>query len=287
MALEIRELKMVLAVARQGSISAAAESLHCVQSNVTARIRQLEDRLNTPLFHRRSRGVTPTRAGQLLVDYAERIIRLASEAENAVTRDDAAGGKLLIGSMETTAAVRLPPVLARYHSTHPQVELNLITGTSEETLQRLLDYQVDAALVAGEISHQELVAEKAYEEELVLVTAVDQNPLEPIENLKILVFRQGCSYRARLEDWLRQTGRFPYKTVELGSIEGILGCITAGMGVSFLPRSVVERPTLPAGCAIHPLQDDAGRMTTWLVSRRDESMGKALQAFRNMVLKGV
>ncbi|MCD6581180.1 MAG: LysR family transcriptional regulator [Desulfuromusa sp.] len=282
--MEISELKIFLAVAKKGSISRAAEEIHCVQSNVTARIKQLEERLDVTLFHRKSRGVTLTTSGHQLLEYAERIIRLVKEAEDAVTDQNEPNGRLLIGTMETTAAVRLPPLLAGYHRSYPQVELHLVTGTSEESLIRLVDYQVDGVLVSGKVTHDALVVEKAYEEELVLVAPLSVKSLEQVNNLKILVFRMGCTYRAQLEGWLKKTGRRPYQIIEFGSVEGILGCIAAGMGISFLPRSVVERPYFQNNYSLHSLPKDFGNMITWFVWRRNENPSKALLAFRDLMV---
>ncbi len=284
--MEISELKIFLAVAKKGSISRGAEEIHCVQSNVTARIKQLEERLGVTLFHRKSRGVTLTTSGQQLQEYAERIIRLVDEAESAITNKNGPHGRLLIGTMETTAAVRLPSLLATYHRSYPQVELHLVTGTSEESLKRLVDYQVDGVLVSGKVTHDALVAEKAYEEELVLVAPPSVESLEQISNLKILVFRAGCTYRGQLEGWLKKTGRRPYQIIEFGSVEGILGCIAAGMGVSFLPRSVVERPHFQNNYSLHCLPKDFGNMITWFVRRRKENPSEALLAFKNLIVTG-
>ncbi len=282
--MEISELKIFLAVAKKGSISRAAEELHCVQSNVTARIKQLEERLGAPLFYRKSRGVVLTSSGYQLLDYAERIIRLVGEAEDVIADRNEPTGKLLIGTMETTAAVRLPLLLANYHRTYPQVELHLVTGTSGESLNRLVDYQVDGVLVSGEVVNDTLIAEEAYREELVLVTPLAIDSVEQLDNLKILVFRSGCTYRAHLEDWLKKTGRRPYQIIEFGSVEGILGCIAAGMGISFLPRSVVERPNFNNNYSLHRLPDDYGNTITWFVRRRNERHTKALMAFSSLVV---
>ena len=281
--MEISELKIFLAVARQGSISRAAEELHYVQSNVTTRIKQLEERLDTSLFHRKSKGVCLTGAGLTLLNYAERIIQLANEAKEALNEKTLPQGSLTIGSMETTAAVRLPGLLADFHRRYPLVELNLVTAPSSISLKRLLDFQLEGALVAGEISHLSLSAEKVFEEELVIVAPLKVEPVS-VENLKILVFRSGCSYRAQLENWLQQSGRMNYQVVELGSIEGIIGCVAAGMGISFLPRSVVERPHYLQNCSLHGVPDQFSRMTTWFVRRRNEKSSKALQAFRELLL---
>lgn len=281
--MEIRDLRVFSSVAENSSISKAANELHYVQSNVTARIKHLEGQLDTVLFHRKSKGVELTASGHLLLDYAKRIVRLAKEAESVITDQGEPRGKLSIGSMETTAAVRLPTLLAAYHRSYPQVELNLVTGPSEDSIKRLLKFEVDGALVAGEINQDLLVAEKAFEEELVLVTPYHLKDIEQLSNFKILVFRVGCSYRAQLEHWLRLSGKRPYQIMEFGSIEGILGCVAAGMGISFLPRSIVEKRHIQNNCLLHSIPEEFSNMTTWLVRRRNETSSKAMQAFRDMV----
>lgn len=281
--MEIRDLRIFLSVAQHGSISKAARELHYVQSNVTARIKHLEERLNTPLFHRKTKGVELTGSGHLLLDYAKQIVRLTQEAENVIKDQDEPRGKLSIGSMETTAAVRLPSLLAAYHRSYPQVELKLVTGPSEASIKRLLEFEVDGALVAGEINQEHLVAEKAFEEELVLVTPYQLKNIDQLSNLTILVFRAGCSYRAQLERWLRESGKLPYKIIEFGSIEGILGCVAAGMGISFLPRSIIETKGNNEEFSLHSVPEEVGRMTTWFVRRRNENSGKAMQVFQEML----
>ena len=276
-------MRIFLSVAQNGSISKAAEELHYVQSNVTARIKHLEERLETPLFHRKSKGVVLTTSGHLLLDYAKRIIRLAKEAEATLTEQNQPNGKLLIGSMETTAAIRLPSLLAAYHRTYPQIELNLVTGPSEVSIKRLVDFDVDGALVAGEINQELLVAEKAFDEELVLIAPSSVTEIGQLKSMTILVFRSGCSYRVQLERWLRYTGNIPYKIMELGTIEGILGCIAAGMGISFLPRSVIEAKNDQKAFSLIPLPEDFSRMTTWFVMRREEKPSKAMTAFKEML----
>ncbi len=282
--MEISDLRIFLAVAQQGSISRAAEELHYVQSNVTARIKQLEERLGTVLFHRKSRGVVMTSSGQLLLDYAQRIIRLTKEAEEVIRDQGEPKGRLLIGSMETTAAVRLPPLLASYHRLYPKVELSLVTGSSAELLKRLLDYQIDGALVAGEISQEALLVEKAHEEEMVLVTPPDVDDPGQLANFKILVLRADCACRAQLEKWLHSTGRLPYQIIEIGSIEGIIGCVAAGMGVGFMPRSVVDKAHIRKICALHSLPDHFGTLTTWFVRHHTDNTSRAMQAFRDLVV---
>src|ERR1700754_2605210 len=121
--MELRNLRMFCAEADCGSFTAAAEKIHNVQSNVTMRIKELEAELNQQLFVRQRNGVVLTSAGQIFFGYAQRILQLTDESRNALLGTSSPKGLLRLGSMETTAAIRLPKLLAGYHAKYPQVQL--------------------------------------------------------------------------------------------------------------------------------------------------------------------
>jgi len=133
------DLLVFEAVARAGGVTKAAAELHTVQSNVTARIHQLERELGKPLFYRHSRGVTLTSAGEALLPYATRMGRLVVEATHALGETGTPRGPLRVGSLETTAARRLPPVLVAYSAAFPEVDATLRTGTSAELIADVLE----------------------------------------------------------------------------------------------------------------------------------------------------
>nr|WP_242482008.1 LysR family transcriptional regulator [Paracraurococcus ruber] len=250
------DLETFAAVARHGDITRAAGALNTVQSNVTARLQVLERELGARLFERHSRGVVLTAAGQRLLPYAGRIRALVDEARRVVADDGIPRGPLRLGAMETTAALRLPPLLARYARAFPEVELVVGTGPTATLVQEVLEHRLDAALVAGPVAHPELVEQVAFEEELVLVTAPDLPGLEPLAGmgeLKVLVFRAGCSYRQRLEATLAARGIAGVRRLEFGTLDGIVGCVAAGVGVTLLPRrcrgSLARRADRPARTA--------------------------------------
>jgi DNA-binding transcriptional LysR family regulator len=281
--MDCNELRIFKAVAEEGSVSRAAERLNCVQSNVTARIRQLEESLNVTLFHRKSRGVALTSAGRVLLDYAERILALVGEAERIVQEREPLGGRLIIGALETTAAVRLPPVLAEYHRRFPSVELQLVTGTALELIQKILDFKLDGTFVDGAIDHPELVVEECFVEENVLVCAAGGDPLLRERPINILAFPIGCFYRKQLEAWLHTSGLIPYRIMEFSTIETIIGCVSAGMGITFLPRSVLSGNLASEKIAIHSLPADVAHVTTRFLRRKNSVEPKTLSAFREVV----
>jgi LysR family transcriptional regulator, cell division regulator len=277
-------LATFLAVARHGSITAAAHELHTVQSNVTARVRHLESELRVELFERHSRGMSLTTAGGKLLDYAQRFRTLEAEARDALHDAGVIEGPLRLGSMESTAAVRLPKVLRRFHLAHPQVVLEVRTGPTADLLEQVVAHRLDAAFVAGPVAHPQLEAKAVFREELVLVSAQDGPSIgERMETdgLTAIVFRQGCSYRQRLEAQFASRGWLPFRRIEFGTVEGILGCVGANIGVTVLPRSVVERSAYRDELRCESFAPEPLWVETLFVMRRRECMGATLRAFAN------
>ncbi len=276
------DLRVFEAVARLGGMNRAAAELHTVQSNVTSRIQLLEAEVGGPLFHRHSRGVALTSAGMRLLPYAERIGRLLAEALQVARDDGRPKGPLIVGSLETTAAVRLSPILAAYAAAFPDVDLALRTGTTRELIEGVLDHRLEGAFVCGPIEHPELAEEPMFAEELVLVTGPAIGSLEQAfgaSALKLLVLRVGCSYRQRLEEVLARRGVVVARRLEFGTLDAILGCVAGGLGVTLLPRSLVEGARSEGRVALHDLPSGEGRVATVFIRRRDGFASSALAAF--------
>jgi DNA-binding transcriptional LysR family regulator len=280
--MDAANLRIFETVARLGGMNRAAAELNTVQSNVSARVRHLEEALATPLFDRRSSGVVLTAAGQRLLPFAVRIARLLDDARRAVDDDGRPNGVLTLGSLETTAALRLSPVLSAYASAFPEVDLVLRTGTSAELIEQVLGHRLEGAFVCGPIDHPELEQEVVFEENLVVVTAgavrsIDQ--LARAGGLKIVVLRAGCSYRQRLEEVLTRRGIVGLRRLEFGTLDSIIGCVAAGLGVTLLPESVVATARREGRVALHKLPASEARVETLFIRRRDAYVSSALDAF--------
>lgn len=280
--MDIRDLQIFLAVANEGSITRAAEKLEYVQSSISIRIQQLESELKTELFHRQRQGVRLTASGEILKSYAEKIVYLTQEAERVVADNSIPRGPLRIGSLETTAAVRLPSILTEYHSSFPEVDLSLRTGSTDELVNLVMKYELDGAFVAAPVEHVDLDVTEIGTEELVLVSS-DQFPsidsVNDLQNLVLLVFRPGCSYRRKLEDWLHGEGIIPARIMEFGTIEGIIGCVQAGLGVSLLPVSVVERAKIQYKLRHHKISEKFHKTPTLFIRRKDTYKTVAVSEF--------
>ncbi|MCS3416148.1 DNA-binding transcriptional LysR family regulator [Pseudomonas sp. BIGb0450] len=241
--MELAQLKMVKAVAQTGSVAQAALQLHCVPSNITTRIKQLESELGTPLFIRAGRGLAISAAGEVFLDYCERILALVEESKRAVDSNAIPRGKLRIGAVESSASGRLPPLLAEYHRRYPQVELELVTGAWAQLLDDLQHHRIDAALVAAGGKRAKLEQSVVYSERLVLITSASSAPIEDARDLAgrtLLVWPPGCPYRAALENWLKPHDIKP-AIASYASWGTIIGCVSAGIGVALAPEGILAR----------------------------------------------
>lgn len=277
------DLRVFEAVARLGAMNRAAEELNTVQSNVTARIRQLEEDLGATLFHRHSRGVELSAAGRRLLPFAEEALRLMAAARAAVAEEGEPAGPLLIGSLETTAALRLSRPMASFVARCPGVDLTLRTGTSEEMVQAVLARQVDGAFVCAPVTHPDLAARPMFTERLAIAVAAARQGVAEAElqraGERIVVLKAGCSYRQRLEEMLAKRGAAGLRRIELGTIEAVIGCVAAGLGITLLPEAILAPAVAEGRVALYRPAPTEAVVETLFVQRRDTRPSRAMDAF--------
>ncbi|MFO1446288.1 LysR family transcriptional regulator [Bacillus sp. Bva_UNVM-123] len=284
--MNIHDLYAFKSVVKNGSLSKAALELNYAQSNITMKIQSLEKLYNTQLFYRHNRGITLTPKGELLFEEVNKMIQLYEDTLKMMGDSEKASGPLRIGSMETTAAIHLPPLLTKFHMENPDVDIVISTGPTRENIKKVEDYELDGAFVAGPISHSHLQSTKLIVEELVLVTSFMHAPIHSLENLAdctLIVFRNGCSYRALFEQWLQMDGIIPRKVMELGTLDGLLGCVSAGLGASLLPLSVVKKQAKYHQIQYHRIHEKQSLIPTLFLYRKDEYQSKALAHFLNVI----
>ncbi|GIM45865.1 HTH-type transcriptional regulator GltR [Collibacillus ludicampi] len=281
--MDINDLRIFYAVAKHLSMTKAAEELNYVQSNVTNRIHMLEKEIQAPLFYRHNRGVTLTSVGATLLSYTEKILYLLDEAHKAVMNSADPCGPLSIGASETTLAVRLPRVLNDYLQAYPKVDVSVMTGTTDELIDRVLTYQIDGAFVVGPVEHPAILQKEILKEDLVLIQSsqLQQTCETNLSQKPMIVFARGCTYRALLEQYLRHLGIRPKRIMEFTTIEGILSCVKSGLGVSIVAKSLVKG--LENDLTIHPMPAPYSCATTVFIRRHDSYESPALKAFLELV----
>ncbi|QEI04567.1 LysR family transcriptional regulator [Pigmentiphaga aceris] len=276
--LDLAEVAIFRAVAQEQSITRAAQQLGRVQSNVTTRVRQLEESLGVPLFLRDAKRMTLTDAGRQFLVYAEKLLALEEEARQSL-RPGVPSGRLRIGSMESTAASRLPRPLAQYHAQWPEVSLALTTGASQPLIDAVLAQTLDCALIAAPglltDGHWQadalagLAHQPVFTEDLMLVLPASHPPVTGPQDIRVpslAVFARGCTYRDVALQWL-EGGRDEHgqrvAVFDVDSYHAMLACVAAGNCGAVLPRSVLELARDPLPMRTHRLT----RIDTWLVRR--------------------
>jgi DNA-binding transcriptional LysR family regulator len=222
--------------------------------------------------------------------YARNVNLLLAEAKNKVSKGSDRQGFLQIGSLDSTAAIRLSPLLVRFSLAYPDVDLTLVTGTGSFLSSEVLHRRLDGAFVVGPVRHPDLEERQVWVEEIALYTPPRFRTLESLaryENLKVLVFRLGCSYRQRLEQFLQKRGMLGMKFLEFGSFDGIFGCVAAGLGITLFPVAFSQMPSWKAQWKdkinVHRLPKGESKAPTVFVRRRDGFVSDPLTHFLDAI----
>jgi DNA-binding transcriptional LysR family regulator len=295
--MDLSSLEIFCEVAREQSVTRAAKRLSRVQSNVTARVKQLEEELKVQLFSRSGRGMTLTPSGETMLGYAQRLLALAHEAREAVSPGQTAG-RLRIGAIESTAAAHLPALLSAYHSRWPRVDLQISIGTSHSLIDDVAGNHLDCAFVADQDYSQHsrpgtglaalgLTATKAYTEEMLLVLPPNHPPAQQPHELRLTTlaaFPEGCTYRRVLMDWLSPMDASEHRNwqvMEMTSYNAILASVAAGSCFALCPRSMLELQCPPG----YVRTQQIATIETYLIARSADR-SDAYEALHQSVLTG-
>jgi DNA-binding transcriptional LysR family regulator len=195
-------------------------------------------------------------------------------------------GVLRLGTLESTAASRLPPLLAHYHQEYPAVRVELATDTTDALVEGVVCRKFDAAFVIGRVEAIGLEVLGAFDEELVIVAPRSHPAIGCAHDVRtdtIICFPIGCAYRRLLHAWLAAGTVVPDKVLELSSYHAIVACVASGTGIALVPRSVLETVRVSDSIAVYLLPAEHARMTTYLVWRHGE-ISPALRALQAEIL---
>jgi DNA-binding transcriptional LysR family regulator len=279
--MNIHDLKLFEAVVFHGNFTKAADAMHTVQSNVTARIKALEETFDAQLLSRSPRKVSLTIAGEKLLYYSKQINHLLEEARHEIHSAGQVVGELRIGCIETTLALKVPGMINQFAAEYPDVLLEFKSGFPGDLAQDVLHYKLDAAFVSAPIDIPELEERHVKKDKLVLITAenTDIKTVLAAKAVRVVVFDQGCSYRGRLEAWLSARGVSRYTCTIMNTMEGIVNFVEAGVGISVLPEDLVKQFYGRRKLNTFPLGRGLDTLSTVLIYRKDVPQSAALKAF--------
>ncbi|AGF58721.1 DNA-binding transcriptional LysR family regulator [Clostridium saccharoperbutylacetonicum] len=281
--MESNELRIFRTVAQTGSITKAAKALGYVQSNVTARIQQLESDLNTQLFYRQ-RGMILTPTGEKLLTYADKIIYLLDEADKSIKDSCEPSGSLSIGAVHTVSAIRLPQLLAKYHRAYPKVDLSLTTSQSDELIYKVNHFQLDGAFVKNTpLIDDNFVKELEFEETLVLISNPKYTNIEDLYCKPLIMSTAGCPNRIQLENWLKSQGIYNIRYIEFNNLNSIIEGVMADLGTSLVPKSTIDDYEKRGLIKSFSISEKYNTTRTFFIRRKDSLMTSSLSKFIEIV----
>lgn len=247
-----RRLQVFHTVARLLSFTKAAETLHMTQPAVTFQVRQLEEHFNTRLFDRTHNRISLTEAGERVYQYADKIFEQYSQMENAIRElTGEIRGVVTIGASTTIAEYMLPSLLGDFKSRYRDVDIQLKVSNSEGIVSMVESNIIDLGVVESPVSNKNLVVEHCKEDHLVAILPPD-HPLAGAERLSFqellrypfICREEGSGTREVVSDYLDTLNPDEVHmqvAMELGSPESVKGAVEAGMGVSVMSRSTIQK----------------------------------------------
>ncbi|HEX3176018.1 MAG TPA: selenium metabolism-associated LysR family transcriptional regulator [Methylomirabilota bacterium] len=288
--MDLRRLEIFAKVAELGSFSRAAEALFLTQPTISEHVRGLEDELGVQLLDRLGRGATPTRAGQLLLGYARRMLSLSREAHQALERfQGRVSGELVVGGSTIPGEYVLPAIIGRFKAKYPDVSISLLIGSTRQVSDWLEEGRVEVGVVGARPGTRVLEARELMADELVLVVpaghpwaARKSATLAELQKAPMVVRERGSGSRQAVEHALEEAGveLSSLRVVgEMGSTQAVKQAVRAGLGIALLSKRAVEDECRAGLLACVKVKDLRIARAFYLVIHRDRTRSPLAQAF--------
>lgn len=246
--MELRELKTFLEIAQQKSFCKASIKLSYTQAAVTIQIKNLEEELGVQLFDRIGKKTSLTHAGEVFFDYANKIIQTVDNAKLVLAEKTELSGKLNIGTIDSVCSTILPQLTEKFHQQYPKVNINICVDTPATLIQKLNDNTVDFLyFLDKQIYDTKWIKEFEKQEDIVFVTSSTSKYatektlcMDEVLAMPLILTEQGASYRFMLEQYLAEDNKKLHPIIETGNTEFILNMLHRNLGVSFLPKFLVQ-----------------------------------------------
>ncbi|HEY0375587.1 MAG TPA: LysR substrate-binding domain-containing protein [Pyrinomonadaceae bacterium] len=292
--MEITQLEFFLKVVEEGGFSKAAERVFRTQPAVSIAVKRLEEEVGAPIFDRSQKTPTLTEVGQVVHDYAQRIIALRDQAREAVAEIRALErGRVRIGANESTSLYLLPDLILGFREKHPKIKVEIYRHASERLPREVLDGNVDFALMAFEPSRSELEYFPILKDELVLIFS-PKHPLASRDSVAVKELGQESflAHNVKASSRLKVIETFAKHhtplniTLELATVETIKRFVQKQIGIAFVPRMCVTEELERGTLASIPVRGLTYTRTLWAAHRRGAAFSHAAAAFLKILRDG-
>src|SRR5436309_4068108 len=284
--MEISQLEVFLAVAREGGFSRAAEKLYRTQSAVSQAIRKLESEIGELLFDRSTRDGVMTDAGRVRQEYAERLLNLRENAREALGElRELQKGKLVVGANEFTALYLLR-VLAEFGRLHPAIRVVVQRSLGSQLPDDVRRHNCEFGVLTYDPQDPELESVVVYSDELIFVVPA-QHPLARESRVSIrqlgaesfVAHIVNSPYREKVIQAFKKYKTPLHMGVELPTLQAIKRFVAMGNGVAFLPEISVEDEIARGELVRIPVQELRVHRKLRLIYRKSAALSHAGRAF--------
>jgi len=274
-------LRIFVAVAEKNSITLAAKRLKVTQTNVSLRIKHLEESLGYSLFFRVPKGMILSKEGKILLPYAQEVIKKLQITQN-VMKNIHTENSLIVASTFSNARMRLLPFVKQISKDFPALKMELITDNTQPITQLLLEYQVDIAFVNHKPEHQDLMLLNTFENELLFIEPLNKKE-DALETTTIIAHEKSCAFFNGMKKYYKHLGIQDYEVLEIADSELMLAYVELGLGSTLLPRLIVEKFNYLEKIKSTVIPSSILDIPTCLVCRKD-NISKINSYLKEMVL---
>ncbi len=291
--MDLHQIKVFYAAARAGGFTRASQELHLSQSTISQHIKQLEDSLGSQLFMRVGKRVLLTDAGHLLRDHCERILQDVKNAEMAIRElSGLQRGKVRLGTGATTLIYQLPPVLESYQARYPNIELVIVSDTTDVLIRDVQAQRLDLGLVMLPVTGNDLQLTPLCEEEL-LIALPSRHPLarkssltvNDLRELRFILYEKKTVMRSLIDNWFATLGVAPQLAMVIENIEAIKSLVGAGLGASVLPAHAIGNDALDRKVKMLRVPQHRLHRQLALVTLKSAFVPNAVCALSEIILK--
>ncbi|OCC24421.1 hypothetical protein MB02_07530 [Croceicoccus estronivorus] len=285
--MDLRQLQHFMAVAQERHFTRAARRLHIVQSALSASIASLESELGTRLFHRTTRQVHLTTAGETLYEKAGAALAAVREAEQAVRNTDALlTGSLMIGSVQSLPSfIDLPTLLTEFHARHPGVEVRLRQGSRINMPELVLSGELDMAFIPAMPVPARLMQRVIVDDEMVLICSRNHHlaqrlrvDIRQLAEENFVDFQPNWGTRVLVDEQMARLGLSRHTLFEVNDLPTIRALVARGLGVALVPRGNVDSTDQ----TVHTLSLSGSTMRWRIIALHRKDGGRAVEAFLSL-----
>nr|WP_285860285.1 MULTISPECIES: LysR family transcriptional regulator [Paenibacillus] len=288
--LEGRFFKTFIAVMEEKSFSRAADKLGYVQSTVTTHIQFLEQACNQKLFHRLSRGVKPTAAGEKLMKYAYQFVHLGASIEEAMNEIEQPQGTVYLRMQESFFLTRFSSFMQHFVKEYPEVKLRVESGFHHDILDQVLDHAIDFGIVPRDPQRNDIVFYPLVEEKLIFIASnalmmeVEREGLHRLSKEVMISFGTDCLYHTQASMAIQEAGIDVKEAIELPSLEMIKQSVQCGIGFALVPEIAVQKE-LDEGCFALLTVSKASYSMHGLIVHKNRELSYPARLFKSKLIE--